>query len=122
MQKEPRSRALTFRARPLMHEFSAGDVAQSYEEMAEAERAFRAMKSDNLESRPIHHRLEYCVSRTTGNQFVPPTLQVHARCADCTSRHQSTDRSFGALRLSGCLRPCQVSKDVASDDLWVRSR
>src|SRR5450631_2795775 len=39
-------------------QFSAGDVVRSYKELAKVERAFRTMKSDDLEIRPIHHRLE----------------------------------------------------------------
>jgi hypothetical protein len=39
-------------------QFSAGDVVRSCKELAKVERAFRTMKSDDLEIRPIHHRLE----------------------------------------------------------------
>jgi transposase len=39
-------------------QFNAGDVVRSYKELAKVERAFRTMKSDDLEIRPIHHRLE----------------------------------------------------------------
>jgi transposase len=39
-------------------QFSSADVVRSYKELAKVERAFRTMKSDDLEIRPIHHRLE----------------------------------------------------------------
>ena len=36
----------------------APDVVRSYKQLAKVERAFRTMKSDDLQIRPIHHRLE----------------------------------------------------------------
>jgi len=36
----------------------APDVVRAYKQLAKVERAFRTMKSDDLQIRPIHHRLE----------------------------------------------------------------
>jgi hypothetical protein len=40
------------------HDLSAQAVVRAYKLLAHAERAFRAMKSPELEIRPLHHRLE----------------------------------------------------------------
>ncbi len=38
--------------------FDAADTVRAYKQLAKVERAFRTMKSDDLDIRPIHHRLE----------------------------------------------------------------
>ncbi len=40
---------------------SSADAVRSYKSLSNVERAFRSMKSIDLEVRPIYHRLEYRV-------------------------------------------------------------
>jgi transposase len=61
------------------------DVIRSYKQLARVERAFRDMKSDDLQIRPIHHRLEERV-RFGLALAEPICLPASAKPSRCTSR------------------------------------
>jgi hypothetical protein len=60
---------------------TAPDVVRSYKQLAHAERAFRTLKSPELEIRPIHHRLEKRVRAHTFLCLLAYYLEWHLRTA-----------------------------------------
>jgi len=62
----------------------APDVVRSYKELAKVERAFRTMKSDDLQIRPIHHRLEERVRAHVFLCMLAYYLEWHLRKAWAT--------------------------------------
>jgi hypothetical protein len=90
-------------------DMAAPDVARSYKDLARAERAFRSLKTVDLEIRPIHHRLPDRVRGHVLLCMLAYYVEWHMRQALAPVLFDDHQRDQGAAARASIVAPAQRS-------------
>lgn len=109
--------------------FAASDVVRAYKSLSQAERAFRSVKTVDLEIRPIHHRLPDRVRAHVLLCMLAYYLEWHMRQALAPILFDDHQRAEAVAARSSIVAPAQRSKAAhrkattkrTDDDLAVHS-
>lgn len=109
--------------------FAASDVVRAYKSLSQAERAFRSVKTVDLEIRPIHHRLPDRVRAHVLLCMLAYYLEWHMRQALAPLLFDDHQRAEAVAARSSIVAPAQRSKAAhrkattkrTDDDLAVHS-
>lgn len=90
--------------------FAASDVVRAYKSLSQAERAFRSVKTVDLEIRPIHHRLPDRVRAHVLLCMLAYYLEWHMRQALAPILFDDHQRAEAVAARSSIVAPAQRSK------------
>lgn len=90
--------------------FAASDVVRAYKSLSQAERAFRSVKTVDLEIRPIHHRLPDRVRAHVLLCMLAYYLEWHMRQALAPLLFDDHQRAEAVAARSSIVAPAQRSK------------
>lgn len=90
--------------------FAASDVVRAYKSLSQAERAFRSVKTVDLEIRPIHHRLPDRVRAHVLLCMLAYYLEWHMRQALAPILFDDHQRAEALAARSSIVAPAQRSK------------
>jgi len=90
--------------------FTASDTVRTYKSLAQVERAFRCLKTVDLEVRPIHHRLAGRVRAHVFLCMLAYYLEWHMRQALAPILYDDHDRPAAEAARASIVAPAQRSK------------
>ncbi|SRR6266404_4734307 len=90
--------------------FTASDTVRTYKSLAQVERAFRCLKTVDLEVRPIHHRLAGRVRAHVFLCLLAYYLEWHMRQALAPILYDDHDRPAAEAARASIVAPAQRSK------------